>query len=827
MRQIFKFAIRFSLLISLSSLFAADDNAPANRTRDREVDIQHIKIDVTVDLENESVYGNVTHTLTPLESKLNSFSLDAEDMIIRRVRVDGEDIGFDHSGGKVYLNLNRPISWDDTANVRLDYTASPRLGTFFFKPDNTYPDQPWQAWTQGEEEDNHHWVPLYDYPNDKSTFETILTVDQRFKAVSNGELVSIKENKDGTHTWHWKENYPMVAYLISFVIGEYEKVEDSYKGIPVNYWVYKENRSETQRSFGLTTDMMKVFGDLTGIEYPYEKYDQIIVDDFMFGGMENITLTHNTDRTMYDKFASPDVSSEGLVAHELAHQWFGNMLTTRNWEHIWLNEGFATFLSRVYRHKKFGHDEGEYIRYGEMRSYFWSNKRWQRPTVHDKYYVPMDLFDGHVYAKGSLILTMMEDVLGADAFWKAVQHYTRVNQYKCVETQDLKKAVEEITGQNLDWFFRQWLYEPGYPEYDVKWTYSQRNKSVQLRVKQTQKGPLFKVPIKVAIDDSVHTIWIEEKELMYEVPVINRPEMVIFNSGMTTPCDVTFHKPISEWIVQLEKAPHVLDRIAAVNVLKTKKGRRVVEKALLKAGGSDNFWGVRREAIYGFSALKSKHYSDDLMMLSDQEDNRVRRAVWGALKNYKNNEKVSKFLQEVIDTDDMYYSISDAFRALVVVDTSAAKEKVDRLLNTDSHTDVIRKAAISFFGSVRNDQNYERLKDLSAYGGTTWDARPEAINQLGKYTKDRMETLDLFVEFLDDNTRSVRRNSVRQIGRFGKKEHLNHLEQLLANDPILERDIRSATKSILNRSKKPSNDISEKELDELNKTIENIRKLVN
>ncbi|MBA64689.1 MAG: hypothetical protein CMG55_02690 [Candidatus Marinimicrobia bacterium] len=828
MRQLFNILIRTTFLIFLSIVFAADDKAPSNRTRDREVDIQHIKIDVTVNLETESVYGHVTHTLSPLHSKLQSFALDAEDMIIRRVRVGNEDIGFEHAGGKLFITLSKSIGWNDTVDVKVDYTASPLLGTFFFKPDDIYPDQPWQAWTQGEEEDNHHWVPLYDYPNDRSTFETILTVDQKFKAVSNGELLSIKKNKDGTHTWHWRENYPMVAYLISFVIGEYEKVEDSYNGIPVNYWVYKENRSETKRSFGLTTDMMKVFGDLTGIEYPYEKYDQIIVDDFMFGGMENITLTHNTDRTMYDKYAAPDVSSEGLVGHELAHQWYGDMLTTRNWENIWLNEGFATFLSRIYRHKKFGHDEGEYIRYGEMRSYYWSNKRWKRPTVHDKYYVPMDLFDGHVYAKGSLILTMMEDVLGEDAFWKAVKHYTRVNQYKCVETQDLKKSIEEITGQNLDWFFRQWLYEPGYPEYDVKWTYSQRNRSVQLRVKQEQSGPLFKVPIKVAIDDSVHTIWIEDKELMYEVPVVKRPELVIFNSGMIIPCKVTFHKPISEWIIQLEKATHILDRIAAINVLKTKKGRRVVERALLKAGESDDFWGVRKEAISGFSALKSKKYAEDLMELADRQDNRVRRAVWGALRNYKNNQKVSAFLQEIIDTDDKYYSVSDAFRSLVVVDTSAAKTKVDRLLNMDSHTDVIRKAAISYFGSVRNDHNYEKLKELSAYGGTTWDARPETINQLGRYTKEKPETLDMFINFLSDNTRDVRRNSVRQIGRYGNKGHLDALDELLAKDPILERDIRSATKSILNRSNKSSKNITDKkELDELNQTIENIRKLVN
>ena len=269
------------LFLLLSFLYAADDKAPMQRTRDRTVDIHHIKIDVAVDLESESVYGHVVHTLSPFSRSLESFYLDAEDMTIRRVRLNDKDIGFDHTGDKLHLSLAKPIGWHDTVTVRIDYTAYPRRGTFFIKPDETYPDKPWQAWTQGEETDNHHWVPLYDYPNEKSTFETILTVDQKFKAVSNGELVSLSENQDGTHTWHWRENFPMVAYLISFVVGEYVKVEDSYKDIPVNYWVYTDNQNEAMRSFGLTPDMMKYFGEVTGVDYPLNMLAPVLLSCYI------------------------------------------------------------------------------------------------------------------------------------------------------------------------------------------------------------------------------------------------------------------------------------------------------------------------------------------------------------------------------------------------------------------------------------------------------------------------------------------------------------------------------------------------------------------
>ena len=808
-------------------LIGADDKAPSQRTRDREVDIHHIKIEVIVDLEEETVSGNVTHSLSAFNSSLTGFTLDAEDMDIRRVRLNGKDISFDHNGDKVYLTLNKPIGWEDTVKVRLDYTAHPRRGTFFVKPDSIYPDKPWQAWTQGEDTDNHHWVPIYDYPNDKATFETILTVDKKFQAISNGELLSVKDNKNGTHTWHWKENYPMVAYLISYVVGEFEKVEDSYNGIPVNYWVYDENKHEAMRSFGLTPDMMKYFGKVTGVEYPYEKYDQIIVDDFMFGGMENITLTHNTDRTMFDEFAAPDVSSDGLVAHELAHQWYGDMLTTRNWAHAWLNEGFATFFSRKYREHKFGFDEGEYIRFGEINGYFKSNKKWRRSTVQHNFYESMDVFDGHIYAKGSLILNMLQDYLGDDAFWRFIQYYTKENQFKNVETPDLKKAIEETTGQNMDWFFKQWVYEPGFPEYEVTWKYNQRNKSVKLIVKQIQKKPnIFKMPIQIRVDDELHTVWIEDKEMVYEVPVDKRPKMVIFNAGSRIPCKLKFNKSISEWILQLEKGPHILDRIAAAQELSTKKGRRIVETALLNTAKNDSFWGVRKEAVNAFAKLKSKKYAVELMALAEGQDNRVRRAIWNALKNYKNDESVSIFLQDVISTDDKYYSIADAFKALVVVDTAAAGLRVDALLEVDSHTDIIRKSAITYFGSVVTDKNYDRLKKLVAYGGTTWDARPEAVKQLEKYVKTKPKTVDLFVDMLQDKTRDVRRNSVRALNKHGKRTHIGALDEVLAMDPIISRDVRAAKKNILHPPKKPAKKGPEKELEDANKKLDDIRKLI-
>ena len=819
------------LLFSIFCLaFGADENAPLQRTRDREVDIIHSKIEITVDIISESVFGNVIHTLSPLGTNQKSFSLDADDIIIKRVSSKNRDLEFFYSDSKIIIDYPNPMSWQDTIDVRIDYSSKPRKGVYFIKPDNIYPDKPFQAWTQGEDMDNHHWVPLYDYPNDKATFETIITVSSELKAISNGELLSIKENQNGTTTWHWRENFPMVAYLISFAIGDYVKIEDDYNGIPVNYWVYNSNQDETMRSFGLTTDMMAYFDNVTGIKYPYEKYDQVILDDFMFGGMENITLTHNTDRTMHDQFAAPDVSSVGLVAHELIHQWYGNMITTRNWAHAWLNEGFATFFSRNYREYKFGYDEGEYIRFNEIKGYFNANRRWRRSTVQYNYYESMDVFDSHIYSKGSLILNMIHDFLGDDAFWRFIKHYTKSYQYDNVETPDLKKSIEEVTGKNMDWFFKQWVYEPGFPEYEVKWNFNQRNNSVKIKVSQIQDlslNNLFKMPVRIQIDNNFHTIWVEEKKLEYEIPVLKRPKMVIFNAGVRIPCKVSSNKTLTEWIYQLRNAPHILDRITAINNLSNKKGRRIVEKALLDCIENDPFWGVRLEAVRGFAKLKSKKYAKELIELSFEQDNRVRREIWKALKNYEKDDMVITFLEDIIRNDQKYYSVSDAFRSLVSLDQKSAKSLVSLLLNRDSHNDVIRKSAISYFGKVKNDENYQRLIELSAYGGTTWDARAEAVNQLGNYAKSKPETLDYFIGFLEDKSRDVRRNAVRNIGKYGNETHLANLDEILIMDPILSRSIRRAKKQILNSKEKEGIKNFQKELKEAQKIINDVKKIVN
>ena len=805
----------------------------SNSTPNRQVDILHSIIDIKVDIISEQVIGKVSHKFSPLGISVSSFDLDAEDMVIRRVRLGNKDIPFFQSEKKLHIDLIKNYSWSDTLDLTINYSANPRTGLYFFKPDSLYPNRKLQAWTQGEETDNHHWVPLYDYPNERATFECKITVDKNLKAISNGELVSIKDNKDDTRTYHWRENFAMVSYLISFVIGDYVKIEDNYEDLPVAYWVYPENQSEAFRSFGKTPDMLKYFNKLTGVSYPFEKYDQIIVSEFMWGGMENITLTHNTDRTMHDSKAQPDHSSDGLVAHELAHQWYGNMITTRNWANIWLNEGFATYFSRLYLTKDLGEDEGDYIRFNEIRGFKSADKRKRRPTVDYNYEEPFELFSSHVYAKGSLILNMLHDVLGDDGFWRSIKHYTAKNKLKNVETVDLKKSIEVTTGQNLDWFFKQWVYEPGFPDYDVSWTYNQRNKLLSLRVKQIQDlktTSLFKMPINVLIDNGTveeHVIWVEDLDSVFKIHTDKRPRMVVFNSGLKVPSNLKMQKSVSDLKYQLVNAPNVLDRIWASQQLSKKKGRKIVEYALSESARRDSFWAVRSEAYSSLGKLKTKANQEDFQWIKNNEkDNRVKRSFIRSLRHQLNDNDVSRFLEDIIISDTSYYSIADAIRVLSVVDSSKAKDHVAKLLNTESHNDVIRKSALSYYGQVKTMSNYNRLKELAEYGKFSWASRSTIIYELSKYQKTRPKTYDYILSFFDDKDRFVRMAVIAQIGNFGNESNYGLLDEMVEKDPVLSINSRRAKAKIQKRKNSISKKSKTQTVEQLNKKINAIKNIL-
>jgi len=806
---------------------------PFHPTPDRDYDVQHIRIDVTIDLMGKTVTGEVTHVLSPLSVALRTVVFDAADMDVKSVSLGSKTLQYDQLDDKLWIELDRAYGLTDTLTLKIDYSASPKKGLYFIQPDSAYPNKHFQAWTQGEDMDNHYWVPLYDYPNDKTTFECLITVSKPFVAISNGELLHERDNGD-TRTFHWRENFPMSTYLISFAAGEYKMITANYRALPIRYWVYPEHTPEDAlRSFGRTPDILAFFNRITGFTYPYEKYDQVILEDFMYGGMENVTLTHQSDRTMHTTRAQPDHSSVGLVAHELAHQWYGDLLTTRNWANAWLNEGFATFLTYVWFEYDKGTDEAEYVRFQQMQGVNRADRSRRRPVVQFYYDDSMELFDANIYAKGSVLLNMLRQTLGDDLFWKAIKYYTKSNAFRNVETQDLKKAIEETTGQNLYWFFDEWVYNGGLPEFSVESKYNRRTKTVTLTVTQTQEpvdNKWFKMPVTVLVDHGEitrKTVWVENRETVITIPSERVPRMVIFDEGKIIPCRLKFKKTDRELIYQLQHAPRIVDRIWAIREASKRNGRRKIVKALLNTIDSDAFWGVKVEAADALGKLKPKTIAKKLMAVSEGQDNRVKRACVRALSNYESGE-VKDFLIDVIHSSDKDYLIADALQSLSKVDSTAMEKQLNWALSQDSHEDRIRKTAISYLGNVQSDEHYNMLLDLAKYGNASYESRPAVFNALGNYMGYYPEVLNLFVDYLTDPDWEVRRNCIKQLGRYGKEEHIPVLEGRLEEDPLNEKYLTDAILKIKSRGEKKSSQtrLLKEELRVLERKINEIRKII-
>ncbi|HYA35797.1 MAG TPA: M1 family metallopeptidase, partial [Candidatus Binataceae bacterium] len=361
--------------------------------RDRVADIRHIKIEIALDFDSKSISGTATHRVGAIVDGVQRLEFDAAEMTIATVRAGGTTVGSDHDDGRLKVNLARALKAGDEIEIAIDYSARPRRGLYFVGPDDAYPDKPIQAWTQGEDEDSRYWFPCYDYPNDRATSEVIATVPEKFTAISNGDLVEVKvDAKRGVRIFHYRHDVAHSAYLITLAAGEFAEIRDNAGNVPVLYYVQPGREGDARRAFGNTPRMIEFFARRIGVPYPYARYTQVAVADFIFGGMENTSATTQTADTLHDQRAHIDFSSDPLVAHELAHQWWGDLLTCRDWAHAWLNEGFATYFEAVWAEADLGWDEYQRAIFECVARYLDEDEeRYRRPIVCNVYRDPVEL----------------------------------------------------------------------------------------------------------------------------------------------------------------------------------------------------------------------------------------------------------------------------------------------------------------------------------------------------------------------------------------------------------------------------------------------------
>ena len=710
---------------------------------DKLVDVLHIKLDVTFDLGQREVRGRATHTVAPIMDGLKRLVLDCCELTVEHVREgSGKALRFDHDGAKLTVFFPKALQRGERLDVAVDYHGRPRMGLYFTGPTKDYPGTAAQVWSQGQDEDSRYWFPCFDYPNEKATSETVVTVPERWTVVGNGKLLSVKHDKKArTRVFHHRESTPHVAYLVSIACGEFSKIEETWRGVPVQYFVKPGEEDKARRSFTLTPDMMEHFSRTFGVDYPYEKYSQVVVEDFIFGGMENISATTLIDRCLMDERAALDYEPQDLISHELAHQWFGDLLTCRDWSHAWLNEGFATYSEVIYREHWRGEEDAHQHRLQQMQSYFERDRAERRPIVTKAYTQPIELFDAHIYEKGALVLHMLRYILGDGPFWSCVRTYLTAFRGQTVQTENLMAIIPEVTGKNLEWFFDQWVFGAGFPEYEVAFAWDEDSRVASLTVDQKQKAEgstgLFRMPVVVQFHGETlveQTIEIKEAHQTFTFVLGAKPAFVAFDPGCQILKKLTFKQPAQMLKARLSRDPDWFGRVEAAQMLcrdGSAEALDAVGKALLK----DSFWGARAEMAAALGENGSLHARDLLIGALKIKDAKIRRAVVRALGKFRDGAAAAA-LVPLATKDPSYFVEGEASLALGATRQAQAFEVLKDNVEKASHLDVIRASSCAGLARLRDDRAWPLLRACAAPGGKP-QGRVAALRAMALLAKGR------------------------------------------------------------------------------------------
>jgi len=784
--------IIFSLvLLGATPLLRADE--PFARAKD--YDLEHSRIALRFDLDQKKVIGDVTHTLTILRDT-QRIAFDASGLQIQSVTLNKAVATFETAEDKLRVALPKPAKPGEKLTIEIKYEAKPTKGLYFILPDKDYPNRPIQVWTQGESEDTRYYLPTYDYPNDRLTTETILTVPASWLTVSNGKLIGVTDAGSGLKTWTWRESQPSSTYLFTVVAGEFVAAKDSWRNMPVTYYAPKDRGDRLAINYARTPAMINLFSQTLGVDYPWEKYAQSMVDDFVAGGMENSSATTNTADSLRHPKLVPEYpqDEDPLISHELAHQWFGDLVTCKDWGNIWLNEGFATYMESVWTEAHFGKDAADYDRWETSRDWFSRRELYGKPIVrHD--FDDSSEFDGNSYAKGGLVLYMLRHQLGNDAFYAGLKHYLEVNRGKNVVTADLTKAIEEATHINVDQFFSQWVYGAGAPKLEVSYTYDEAKKQVLFVVKQTQKVEgrvgLFRFPVDVEITNAtgpkLYNLVVSKESETFPLPSDTAPLMVLFDKGTQILKSAEFKKEKKELLYQLKNATELTDRADAAVALGKLKNDDEAAAALGEALRSDKTEGVRVAAAHALGELNTPAASKQLLdSFSSVTQPWIRFHVVDALATFKDDAAIKSKMEVIARDDNSYRTRATALQSLGRMKTSNAYEVLTAAVNADSPDGVLRNAALRAFGSFGDDKAVPLLRDWTAPGKDI-DSREAAIGSLARLQKDNKEITNLIAAFLSAPQFRLRITAVFALGSRGDASAIPALEALLhSNDLSIE-----------------------------------------
>jgi aminopeptidase N len=800
------------LLTSAAALAAAEPQAfsppeePRHYMPERGYDLRDVRLDLAFDWEKREVSGTATNTLAPLRPGLDHLEFHAAGLEVTRVRLAGEELPFsrDPAAQTLTVHLGHPHEPGEVLAVAIDYTAHPRTGLYFVGPDAAYPAKPRQIYSQGEPDLNRYWFPSWDAPNDRATSELFATVKQPFQVIGNGRLVEVLDRPDGTRTFHWRMEQPHPTYLTSVVVGEFSRVADAWQGVPVEYYVPPGREADARAALGRTPEMMGYFSELTGLPYPFAKYAQTFVYDFPWGGMENVTATTETERTLHTEDQDADFTSDDLVSHELAHQWFGDLISCRSWDQTWLSEGFADYFAALWNGHAHGADAFavaiDSLREGYLTE---AEEDYRRPIVTQRFTDPIRMFDAHSYQKGALVLHMVRYLVGEDAWWRGIREYVRRYAGQTVTTADFQSTMEEVSGVPLGPLIDQYVLGAGHPELGVRWEWRPETRQVHITVEQRQRiseeTGFFSFPVEIellgehgATEQRVQRIDLEARRHQdIYLPSETRPRTVVFDPHGWMLKTLDFQKPLDEWIAQLDTAPEPaarLDALRALGALGGGMAKGEAEAALGRVLHGGAFHGLRRAAADALGALGTEAALRELRS-ADEADSRVRTAQLAALKKFPRHRELIPVLRRALEEDRSFTARAAAAGSLGAFRTERAEVAplLVRALAQKSPRDLVLASALSALAELDAPQIVEQAERYARYGAPD-GGRSRAMLALARYAarqkddKVKEDARRVLEGYLDDPAYRIRREVYTALGALGDRAAIPALERSVRNE---------------------------------------------
>ena len=742
----------------------ADQQGPYRAEYTKHHDLLHTKLEVSFDWSKQHLLGKATLELSPYFYPQSDLILDAKGFDIHSVLLlkgsNSQPLDYQYDERQLLVTLDREYTRNEKYLLEINYTAKPNeleaggsaaitsdKGLYFINPLGEDPQKPQQIWTQGETEASSCWFPTIDSPNQRTTQEIFITVNEKFETLSNGSLIYARNNGDGTRTDYWKMDQPHAPYLFMMAIGEYAVVKDDWKGMEVSYYVEPQYEPYAKNIFGDTPEMITYFSELLDYPYPWSKYAQVVVRDYVSGAMENTTASVFMEALQVDDRYLLDDDWDGIIAHELLHQWFGDLVTCESWSNLTLNEAFATYAEYLWREHESGVDEADFHGYEEQLSYLAEAQEKQVDLIRFYYDDKEDMFDSHSYAKGGRILHMLRYQVGDEAFFAALNHYLKTNAGKPVEVHHLRLAFEEVTGEDLNWFFNQWFLSSGHPVLEVSKEY--QSDTLYIEVTQSQdltSTPLYQltIPIEVWVQGQRqdHTLLLEGPSQRFAVPCAVPPDFVVFDSKSQLLAEVSFDRTQEELTKQYQMSPAAMVRVNALEALLADSTVDASVVTLMAKALEDKFWGIRQLAVNLFESYQGDQFDQveaSLKNLALQDPNTgVRADAITTLSSFPSASEYSEIYQKAMQ-ERSYLIAGAGLTAFLQTDTTVTAEVLSQFEN-ESNINLVLPLA-DHYALKQVPQKYQWFIDQMAQG--QGELMYYLVNYFGQYLLNQPGTEQL------------------------------------------------------------------------------------